>query len=301
MDKNKSSSARKIVALGVFDGVHKGHKSVFEMTCDSYLEPAVFTFDTESIHTKHGKEYLYIMPNSRKLDVIRNSGIEFICCTDFSEIKGLSAEEFVKDILIGQMNAGAVVCGPNFRFGRGAAGDTELLRNLGKKYNFDVSIASPVIIDGQTVSSSAVREMIASGDIKRAGRFLGSEYEIVQTVVKGKQIGRTINFPTINQSFQTGQLVPRYGVYATMTEIDGRMYSSVTNIGVKPTVTDEKIPLAETYIIDFSGDLYEKILRVVFVDFIREECRFGSLNELREQIKKDIKAASGLGGVLKIE
>lgn len=298
MDKNDFSGKKTAVALGMFDGVHIGHRSVFERTKSfekNGFRSAVFTFDTESINQKHGKPYRYIIPNSVKLDMIRNAGISDIYCSDFSEIKDLGAEDFVKDILVGRMNAGAVVCGPDFRFGKGAECGVEELKRSGERYGFELSIVTPVIKDSETVSSSAIRSLLTEGNIKKANLFLGYDYRIKQIVSHGNHIGRTLDFPTINQAFCEGQLVPAYGVYSSHVLLDGVSCSAVTNIGVKPTVTDSSVPLAETHIIGYSGDLYGRTVEVTLSDYLRGEKKFSSLDELKKQIKKDTETA--LGGI----
>ena len=296
MDIKDFSGKKTAVALGMFDGVHLGHRAVFERaeSFDEHgAEAAVFTFDSESLGDKHGKSYRYVVPNSLKLDMIRQAGIKNICCADFSELRNYEAEEFVKVVLAGKMNAVKVVCGPDFRFGRGAAGNVDSLRKYGAKYGFEVSTVDPVVVDGNVVSSSRIRELLSEGDVKKANALLGYRYKIKRSVEDGNHIGRTIDFPTINQSFEEGQLIPAYGVYATSVVIDGKQYDGITNIGVKPTVEKECKPLAETHILGFSGDLYGKTLEVSFSDFLRPERKFDSLDVLKNQIKTDINKRLG--------
>lgn len=296
MDIKDFSGKKTAVALGMFDGVHLGHRAVFERaeSFDEHgAEAAVFTFDSESLGDKHGKSYRYVVPNSLKLDMIRQAGIKNICCADFSELRNYEAEEFVKVVLAGKMNAVKVVCGPDFRFGRGAAGNVDSLRKYGAKYGFEVSTVDPVVVDGNVVSSSRIRELLSEGDVKKANALLGYRYKIKRSVEDGNHIGRTIDFPTINQSFDEGQLIPAYGVYATSVVIDGKQYDGITNIGVKPTVEKECRPLAETHILGFSGDLYGKMLEVSFSDFLRPERKFDSLDALKMQIQIDINKRLG--------
>ena len=196
-------------------------------------------------------------------------------------------------VLAGRLNAVKVVCGPDFRFGRGAAGNVDSLRKYGAKYGFEVSTVDPVVVDGNVVSSSRIRELLSEGDVKKANALLGYRYKIKRSVEDGNHIGRTIDFPTINQSFEEGQLIPAYGVYATSVVIDGKQYDAITNIGVKPTVEKDCRPLAETHILGFSGDLYGKTLEVSFSDFLRPERKFDSLDALKNQIKTDINKRLG--------
>ncbi len=298
-EKGYSADVKTAVALGIFDGVHLGHRAVFDEVKKfetAGIVPAVFTFVTEGITVKHEKDYRFILPNDEKLRFLQDYGMKYVCCPEFEDIKILSGDEFVRKILLEKLNAAVVACGPEFRFGKGAACGIEELSVMGQKYGFDVKIVNPVQIDNMVVSSTSVKELISEGNIKEANIFLGYRFGIKRSVVHGNEIGRQINFPTINQNFLPNQIVPRFGVYATKTVIDGSVYMSVTNVGVKPTVCDISVPLAETHILGFSGDLYEKQIEVTFSDFIRDECRFSSLDELRRQIDTDIKAAIASGG-----
>ncbi len=300
MDANNFSGKKTAVALGMFDGVHIGHRAVFERAEsfeNDFTEAAVFTFDSGSISSKHGKSYRFIVPNSIKLRMIREAGIKNICCADFSELKDCEPEEFVRTVISGKMNAAAVVCGPDYRFGKNAAGSVDLLKELGRKYGFEVSTVSPVEKSGEKVSSSGIRKLLAEGNVKKAGTFLGYRYRITAPVTDGNHIGRTIGFPTINQSFEEGQLIPAYGVYASGAVIDGRVYSAVTNIGVKPTVEDSCAPLAETHIIGYSGNLYGQTVEVSLSEYLRGEQKFSSVDELKAQIKKDTEKAKALGEI----
>lgn len=296
-EKKCRADKKTAVAMGIFDGVHKGHRAVFDRAKDyrkDEIFPAVFTFVTESIMHKHDSQYSFIIPNDKKLSLADQYGMEYVCCPDFADVRDMSAEQFVSEILVGKLNAAAVVCGPEFRFGKGASSGTETLRQLGDKFGFTVETVEPVNIDNIKVSSTIIKELISSGDIKKANALLGYSFSVDSTVVHGNEIGRTIDFPTLNQEFLPGQVIPRYGVYATETVFDGTSYASVTNVGVKPTVAGSSPPLAETHILGFSGDLYERNPEVRFNEFIRPECRFGSLEELRAQIRKDIQTASAV-------
>ena len=275
------------IALGIFDGVHSGHEFVFRRVNEyrkDGLVPAVFTFRTESLRFKRGEPFEYIYTNEQKLRLIEKNNIEYALCPDFDEMKELSGEEFVREILVKCMNVAVVVCGDNFRFGKGAACGSEELKALGEKYGFKVDV---IRLKENRISSKQFREMLKAGAACGSGLF---SYTLYAKVVKGNQIGRTLEFPTINQQYASGQLVPKRGVYHTFTTVDGKTYNSVTNIGVKPTVEKNIRPLAETHILDFSGDLYGKRVEVGFLGLIREEKKFGSLDELKKQVFEDIEA-----------
>lgn len=280
---------KSAVALGIFDGVHSGHRLIFSIVkgcCKKGLVPAVFTFKTESVKIKRGEPFEYIYTNEQKLRLIEKLGIEYIMCPDFDDVREIAGEEFVREILVERMNVGAVICGDNFRFGKNAACGVAELEDFGKKYGFETQV---IRLDENRFSSKQYREMLKEGKVNEA-YICGSgvPYTIYAEVAHGNKIGRTLEFPTINQQFGKGQLVPRRGVYRTFTKIEGKTYNSVTNIGVKPTVEKDIRPLAETHILDFEGDLYGRKVEVVFVGMIRDERKFSSLDELKKQVLADI-------------
>lgn len=268
------------VALGIFDGIHCGHKLIIKHTCDYGYVPAVFTFTAESIKFKHGKPFEYIYTNVQKLHHFDKMGVEYVLSPDFGDIKDMTGEEFARDVLVKCMNAGAVVCGDNFRFGKNASCGTDELKVFGEKYGFEVEV---IKLKENDFSSEKFRTMLKNGELSRENPYI-----LYGEVVHGEQIGRTINFPTLNQNYAKGQLVPEYGVYFTRTVIDGMVFDSVTNVGVKPTIAGERMPLAETHVLDFSGDLYGRNIEVEFCKFIRPEMKFSSVDELKKQISEDI-------------
>ncbi|MGN0612995.1 MAG: bifunctional riboflavin kinase/FAD synthetase [Porcipelethomonas sp.] len=294
---NNNIKHKTAAALGIFDGVHMGHREILN-AAKSFeaqgLSFAVFTFQTSSVKKKHGKPYEYIYTETQKNHILENLGAEYIYSPRAEELMGMTGEEFAAKILRDKMNAEAVVCGENFRFGKGAACGVSELVSLGEKYGFTVKICKLLERDGEKVSSDRIREYLRSGEISKANDLLGSRYFIKSKVVTGNRLGRTINFPTANQLFEERQVVPLNGVYASCCRIGGREYSAVTNTGVKPTVEQNISPLAETYIMDFSGDLYGKTVKVEFMDFLRAERKFPSLDELKKQIETDSEKAKAI-------
>lgn len=282
---------KRAVALGLFDGVHLGHRAVLNLALEQEkngLQPAVFTFNPVAVLRKSSGQDGYIYVHFDKYRMLENLGFSFnIYSENFDEICGLSGEEFAENILAKEMNAEIVCCGNDFRFGKNASCDVEDLRNFGKKYGFEVQTAPPVKINDIIVSSGEIRRCLVNGEIEKANVFLGEPYRIYQTVVHGNEIGRKINFPTINQNYSKGQLVLKYGVYFTTTYIDDIKYKSITNVGIKPTI-GKYTPLAETHILDFSGNLYNRNIKVEFHKFIRPEMKFSSVEELKRQISEDI-------------
>ncbi len=286
------------VALGLFDGVHLGHRRVLELVLAQKvngMRPSVFTFATESIGVKHDAALDYLYPTEQKCAMLRECGMEHISHHPFAEVCDMEGEEFVQKILVHRFSAGYVCCGEDFRFGRNAAWNVQDLRRFGEQYGFAVQLAEAVRVDGETVSSSRIRELLHSGEVSHAAKLLGAPYTIAQEVVHGAQLGRTIGFPTMNQVFAQGQLVPKFGVYASRTVLDGVSYPSITNVGRKPTVQYDGRPLAETYVIGAKGEFYGKTIPVALLGFIRPERKFDSLAALTAQMHKDLEIARTYG------
>lgn len=287
---NSGAAAEKTaVALGYFDGLHLGHVGVISAAmAQPGLKPAVFTFNCDTTLPKfRGPEDIISFEN--KCELMERLGVQYIYAPDFAEVCTLTDEEFVKKILIDRLNAGFACCGRNFRFGKGGSGTPERLAEIGAKYGMRAEVVQDVCLDGQIISSTRIREHIRKGEIEQANRLLGYELWYRLPVVKGNEIGRTISFPTINQIIPDTNIIPRYGVYKSYVEIDGKQYYGVTNIGVKPTVTrhDGTGAVMETHIIGYSGDLYGQNIAVALVRFIRPEVKFAGLDELKQQIARD--------------
>lgn len=288
-------STRTAVALGLFDGVHLGHRAVINAALaqkKNGLSSLVFTFEPDCVLRKAGGTQGYIYTKTEKeILLCEQIGVDEIVSPPFESLCCLSGEEFADEILCRQLRAAHVCCGNDFRFGKNAACGAKELMDFGKRFGFEVEVISPVEYGGSIVSSSRVRELLLKGDITLANELLGFNYFINAEVSNGNHIGRTINFPTINQEFSDGQLIPKFGVYSTLTNVGGKVMPSVTNVGVKPTIEGVRRPLAETHIIGYNGDLYGKNADVCFKSFIRPEMKFASLGELKAQINKDILSA----------
>ncbi|MGN0621843.1 MAG: riboflavin kinase, partial [Porcipelethomonas sp.] len=250
----------------------------------------VFTFDVESIGTKHGRSYEYIYSESQKHEILDEMGIRYIYAPGAGELQDMSGEEFARKILCGVFNAGAVVCGENFRFGKGASCGADELAAFGEKYGFEVRVINLLKMGGTVVSSEGVRSMLREGRVSELSASWGITYFVDSVVSEGNKIGRTLDFPTINQHFEARRVVPRKGVYRSRAYVDGKVYDAVTNVGTKPTVEKKATPLAETHILDFCGDLYGRRIKVELLDFIRDEMKFSSLEELKKQVFADIDA-----------
>ncbi|MCL2637150.1 MAG: bifunctional riboflavin kinase/FAD synthetase [Oscillospiraceae bacterium] len=281
MNRNCSTSC---VALGYFDGVHLGHKEVIKTALSlTQYESAVFTFNN--------READNITTDEAKKKLLTNLGVKQIFSYDFEETKNFSAEEFVSEILIKELRAGAVCCGFDFRFGKGAEAGTDELMRICERHRIVTIIVPPVELGGTAVSSSAIRKLIADGDVESANKLLGHELFYELEVVGGNKQGRTIGFPTINQNMPKDCTALRFGVYSSRVAIKSKrnLYRGITNIGVKPTAGENNNVTIETHIIGYDGDLYGKSIEVNLLKFIRPEKKFNSFEELTKQIKEDLK------------
>ena len=289
-----------VVSIGKFDGEHMGHQKIFETMREisekEGYATAVFTFGTPPAAVVEGSDNAQINTNAERRKRLHEAGIEYIVEYPFTpEIASMSGERFVKEVLLSKMNMKAVVAGPDCAFGKAKSGNAALLRKLGPELGF-----RPVIIekrkDGdRDISSTYIREELRNGNIRKANELLGAVYSIEGTVTHGNRIGGSrLGFPTVNLMVPAGKLLPRFGVYATTVELpDGREYRGITNVGDNPTVEGDRlghIARIETFLIDFSGDLYDKTVTVRFRDFLRPEKKFADLDALKAQIAKDIAA-----------
>lgn len=292
LDKGVLSMNGVCAALGFFDGVHTAHCEIMRATAalaeKNTLTPIALTFDASPSELLVGGFDEYITDNAQKTELLAKIGVKMRMLPLNTDILNKSPEEFVRDILVGTYNVKYVVCGYNYKFGKNAAGDTALLHSLGQKYGFGVKVLPCVFINGEAVSSSNIRQKISHGDISGANSLLGRPFSISGTVVGGQKLGRTLGFPTANIAYPPKTVQPRAGVYKTFFYANGVRYSAVTNAGVRPTV-DGKLFKTESHLCGFSGNLYGKTVKLEFIDFIREEIKFQSTNELRKQVLKDIK------------
>ncbi len=283
------------VALGNFDGVHIAHRKVLETALSLAekhgLRACAILFDVHPKSFISHKPLPKLLTYAQTKEILLQLGFEVYECK-FSELRNLSAEDFFKDVLIEKLNAKALCCGFNYTFGKYGAGNSGVLKELCRNAGIDFEMIPPVEINGETVSSTAVRNYIASGEVGKASLMLGRNYMICGKVIEGDKRGRTWGFPTANQLIDESLTVPKYGVYETKTVIDSREYRCVTNIGVRPTYLSEHA-LAETHVLGFSGDLYGRELKVELIRFIRPEAKFSSAAELTEQLAKDVAEVTG--------
>jgi riboflavin kinase / FMN adenylyltransferase len=271
------------VAIGTFDGVHLGHREVIDAT------DTVLTFEPHPVRVLHPEAApKLIMPFAIKRDVIEGLGAEELVVIPFDEdFARIEPEEFCSEVLVRRLGARHVSVGENFRFGARATGDPELLHS---RTEFETRVVPLVEVDGETVSSSRIRALIAAGEVEAAGRYLGAPFMLEGTVVEGDRRGRSLGFPTANIVPDDSLVAPGHGVYAAFA--NGR--PAAVNVGVRPTFETGRGLLVEAYLIDFEGDLYGQNLRIAFVERLRGERRFPGAEELIAQMHRDVEAARKL-------
>lgn len=290
------------LALGNFDGVHKGHQQLISKAVKAAkahgVKSAVFTFAN---HPKNlipgGKEVKNIIYQEQKKTLIDELGVDYLFNIEFTEeILTMEPVDFIQKLLVEQFKVIEVFCGFNYKFGYKAAGDTKVLKEQGKKLGFAVKVIEPVTIDGEVISSTLIRSLIKSGDVDECYKYLGRTYDIDGEVVVGNRLGKTLGFPTSNITIDENMVSPPNGVYITYCIYNGVKYPSVTNVGVKPTVGIYKKNV-ETHIFNFDKELYGKHIKIEFLKMTRDEVKFGSTKELSEQIARDCQEAKAFHGL----
>lgn len=288
---------KRVVALGFFDGVHIGHGALLEMTvrraAEKGVSAAVMTYSNHPSSVVAPSAVKLINTTEERCALIRELyGISDIIVKEFTkEYSSLSGEDFVAEVIKEELGACHVVAGFDFRFGKGGKCDSEDLLRLCGDSGIGCDIVDAVELSGAPVSSSRIRECVAAGDMAAARDLLGHYHCIMSEVSHGAHLGGKIGFPTANQRISEDVLCAKYGVYLSRVTVDGKTYKGVTNIGVRPTVSEKVSPRAETFIIDFSGDLYGRKIKVELVKFMRAEEKFSSVRELCERIERDVAAA----------
>ncbi len=288
---------RSVVTLGKFDGLHRGHDKLISKTIElgkKGYQTVVFTFDVSPLVKLGTKITRTLITNEERKILLERKGIDCLVeCPFVPEVIQMEPEDFIREILAAQLRAAYIVIGPDFRFGYKRRGTPELLKEMASKYGYQVEI-----LDKETqkdagvpreISSTWIRETLREGNVEKVNDLLGYRYFVKANVVRGRQLGRTWGLPTINQIPENGKLLPPFGVYATRTFVNGKEFYGISNVGVKPTVA---VPFAgvETYLFNCNENLYEKEAWVEFYHFVRPECKFDSVEELREQIQRDVAA-----------
>ncbi len=270
-------------ALGTFDGLHKGHRAVLKETIGFYS--IAVTFDIPPKAVMSNQHQLLILPNDRKkrLEALGINQVIMQCFNGVKDIEPLNYLENLKD----RYNPSRIVCGFNYRFGKNASGDVDLLKAFCDKNAIELVVVEPVKVDGEVVSSTAIRNLIKNGDMQKASQMIYGGFKFSSAVLHGDARGRTIGFPTANQLYPEMLAAPKFGVYLTSITIDGTEYNAITNVGYRPTFKTDKV-YCETYIKNFQGDIYDKDVTLKFLSFIRPEQKFSSVEELKSAILNDI-------------
>ncbi|MCH5344073.1 MAG: bifunctional riboflavin kinase/FAD synthetase [Acetatifactor sp.] len=281
------------VAIGKFDGVHIGHRRLLEEILSqkrSGLAACVFTFDPAPSVLFGRSDGRELTTREEKRVLFERMGIDILVEFPLTmETAAMEPECFVREILAERMNTRFLAAGTDLSFGAGGRGNASLLESLSPQLEFCVKIIGKVCVDGKEVSSSLIRNQVEQGDMPYAGRLLGMPYPIMGSVVHGNRIGRTLGFPTINLLPPPDKLLPPNGVYLSDVTCGGRKYHAISNVGCKPTVTEELVMGVETYLYDFDGELYGEFVEIYLKEFKRPERKFDSLEALKEQLAQDIK------------
>ena len=284
-------SKESVVTIGVFDGVHQGHRhllrNVVELAGDEFT-PVVITFANRPITViRPGTEPSYLTTLEQRVDLIKQQGIELVVCLEFTkELAEVTAEEFAK-LLADSLNMKGLVLGPDSAIGKGRRGDLAFMKKQGENLGFWAQTVDTFEIEGQPVKSRRIREAVSNGNLEICPVLLGRNYYLSGEVVVGDQRGRTLGFPTANVEVDPEMRLPGDGVYASWAMIDGERHLSATSIGVRPTF-DLPQRLVEVYVMDFSGNLYGKTLGVEFIKKVRDQEKFDGLDALIKQINQDV-------------
>lgn len=289
---NKKIPYDTYIALGSFDGLHLGHRALvqkaMEVAKKNKGKSMIYTFKNHPLSIIN-KEIMpkLLMDNNMKIRVLDYIGVDYLSLINFSrEFMEISPEDFISNI-VENYNAKGIIVGFNYRFGYKNLGDITLLKKLSVKYNFKLYVINPIKQNNELISSSRIRNIISEqGDIKKANSMLYVPFSIEGKVVRGRQIGREIGFPTINLDYNKDYVIPKGGVYSTIVKYKDKFYKGVTNIGYNPTVENQKLSI-ETHILDFNNNIYDETIRVYFTGRIRDEKKFDSLEELACGIEKD--------------
>ena len=294
-DSLQPLGVKNAVAIGYFDGMHRGHMQVLREALgqarEYSLSSAILTFDMSGSRSP-GKGPKDLCPASFKIRKAEELGFDHFICLDFSSISSLSGKEFVDRILShGCLNAAVVVCGEDFRFGKDRSGDVRTLRRLCGPYGIRVVSMESLTYGGDVISTSRIKKLVEAGDVLNANKLLGYPYFIEGTVIEGNRLARDLGFPTANVCLPESTVCPRRGVYLSRATVDGQTWKSITNIGVRPTVTEDEVPVCETHLVDFEGDLYGRTLKTELYRFLRPERQFSSVEELKETVLQNVEYA----------
>lgn len=291
-----NSAKPTILTLGTFDGVHKGHQSILnkvtqDATANGYESVVLTFFPHPRMVLQKDHNIKLINTIEEKAQLLQELGIQHLILQEFTkEFANLSAEQFVEEVLVKHLNIKKIIIGYDHRFGKNRSADIHDLMDFGRKYKFDVEQISAQEINEVSISSTKIRKALEEGKIETANDYLGTPYFITGNVIKGKQLGRTIGFPTANiQLNEDYKLIPKIGAYIVSATIDGKLIKGMMNIGYNPTVNNQALSL-EVHFLDFDKDIYNKKIQIHFHKYLRDEQKFPSLDALKQQLAKDLQA-----------
>ncbi|CDZ74951.1 riboflavin biosynthesis protein RibF [Peptoniphilus sp. ING2-D1G] len=292
IDLNYKSKAESIIALGNFDGVHLAHKilleNLVETAKENNMRSSILIFKNHTKNTIDHKNQTVITSNRKKYQILQSIGIDIVYEIQFTEnVMKMNPVDFVTNFLFNNLNVKGIVVGYDYKFGYKAIGNTELLKKLCSKHNIVLNIINPITFEGEIVSSTLIRKLIKNGNIKRANKLLGYEYTMDCEVIHGKKLGSKMGFPTANLSILSDYVIPKFGVYSSKIIINNKIYKAATNIGKNPTIENSGMRI-EASILDFNEKIYGEKLELILLDYIRPELVFDDINDLFEQINKDI-------------
>lgn len=280
------------VTLGKFDGLHRGHQKLVEKVKDlakeEDLTSIVCAFDMAPLLAGKGILAQVLMTKEERRRHLENEADVLVDCPFTEEFSQMEAEDFIGEILAKVFRASYVVVGTDFKFGHNQRGDVHMLAAFQKRYGYELIVVEKERYCGREISSTYIREALKEGDMPLAEHLLGYSYSVAGKVIRGRQLGRTLGFPTCNVAPPEQKLLPPKGVYLEQIRIDGKQYPAIGNVGVKPTVTDEGKLLIESYLLDYDGDAYEKEVTIELKKFCRPEQKFEDVLEMKQQIQKDI-------------
>lgn len=293
IDQIKESLNPSALALGTFDGVHIAHKEVIESVVriakTSGLQSVVYTF---SNHPKEMNDSVEtpkrLITPEKKIEIMKSLGVDVLIIVPFDTFQlNIEAKHFLESIIHKKINAKHIIVGYDFRFGKNAKGSVDMIKEHSNRLDYTVDIIEQIRYKDQVVSSTAIRTYLLNGQIELANNLLGRKYDLLGKVVKGKQVGKTLGYPTINLDTTYDMSVLKPGVYITQTTIDGIIYPSATNVGFNPTFNQKNFNI-ETFILNFDRDLYGETVHISFMKFIRPEIKFDNLDDLIKQIDNDV-------------
>ncbi|MEE1228722.1 MAG: bifunctional riboflavin kinase/FAD synthetase [Lachnospiraceae bacterium] len=297
------------VALGKFEGIHRGHQLLIQEITnhEDKLQSVMFTFSMPPAILLKGAKYQTIYTKEERHHILEGMGIDILIEYPFTrEFASMTPSDFIHKVLVEKVGAKLVVIGADFHFGKNRSGSIEDLEKYKDECGYDLKVIDKLQIDGKDVSSTRIRECLTEGDMEMVTKLLGRPYSVHGTVIHGKELGRTIQIPTVNQEIKKEKFAPRNGVYVSRIILDSienssekKVYYGITNVGVKPTVKDTLEKNIETNIFDFSGDLYDRKLTVELLHFKRPEIKFDSVEALKAQMMQDIQFGRGFVQELK--